>query len=227
MVAKCRACDAVFSIEDKLRPTALARPPERMLVVRPSGVAIEERDDRWVLTRRWRQPRHYLQAGFTALWCAIVFGAVARVGFGFPIPFVHQVFGVVLLATTAAGLLNRTTVEITSPTAALDDSTDPYRASGRREPATLTVRTGPVPWPRPLALPAADVQQLYVVRERGLMTLDMKRAPTYCVRARLRDGSAVDVMSRIASSDEARFIELEIEQRLGIEPAPVAGELGS
>lgn len=99
----------------------------------------------------------------------------------------HVWIGAVLTWFYLATLLNRTTIRVL------------------RE-KTLTVRSGPLPWPwANKSIPVSQLEQLYVVEGRGCK-----------LEARLRDGRRVQVAGGFTDATSARWLEQQIEGFLGI-----------
>jgi hypothetical protein len=122
--------------------------------------------------------------------------------------------GIGLTYATLSGFLNRTMI----------------RFGGD----TVSVRSGPLPSFGNVSIPAGDVVQLfceYDTRRPGMfsgraMTNQSRYAVVqqYQVSCVGQDGSTRRLIGGLATLSEAKYIERTIEDRLRINPAPVAGE---
>ena len=83
----------------------------------------------------------------------------------------------------------------------------------------LTVKTGPLPWRGNRRFTKQELQQLFVVERHG-----PKGSVRYELCAVTRDGRRKTVL-RLPREDQARFLEMRLEEALGIEDRPVEGEL--
>jgi hypothetical protein len=225
MVAKCRACNAVFDFSDQLEgalPAARTRGkvplPERMRVVhgatsdarlasyRSSAGAPTEVTIEW----RWFHPsRHLFMLLFAICWNAflVFWYTTAFSGSGpwlvYVFPLGHVAVGVGIGYGALAGLLNKTTVAV----------------SGRE----LIVRHGPLPWRGNHRIPASEVLQFYAVEkeDRGKNGVTL----TYGVKAVMNGGRELSLVTKLTESGQALYLEQALETALGIADAPVAGEL--
>jgi hypothetical protein len=118
----------------------------------------------------------------------------------------HLGVGLWLLYFSLAGLLNRTTVEVS------------------RE--RLTIRHGPLPWPgeRDLDLPGHSLKQLYCEAWRRKQFLFQRAATVYDLSALDTSGHRVELLSGIENRNQVFYLELALEKQLGIEDALVEGE---
>tara|TARA_B100001750_G_scaffold242780_1_gene256792 strand:- start:1876 stop:2376 length:501 start_codon:yes stop_codon:yes gene_type:complete len=112
----------------------------------------------------------------------------------FPVP--HVFVGASLVWWVIACRFNASTIEV---------------REGR-----VTCREGPVPWPfnRPESVALQDVERLHVESARARN--DPKRdAMIWRVVAEMRDGREIQVVTRLATSAQARFIAGRLEEHLG------------
>lgn len=232
-LARCRSCHAVFDFTAQIaRPAAPAPASAPLAVVRPpaprpEGITVVEdvpppeveagyrtapaRGGRLVMRRSWYSHGLLFLAvfclfwdGFLVNWYRIVLGADTGPGLLFFVfPLIHVAVGVGLTYRTLAGFLNKTWITVTAD--------------------EVTVRHGPLPWFGNLALSSADIQQLYC--EQSVSRGKNGTGASYRLSAVLRDGRSLDLLRSLSSAAEARYLEQRIEERLGIEDAPVAGEL--
>ncbi len=223
-MAKCRACNAVFSFADRVLPAAMEQRP-RIRAPRPEGLEVREtffepnepgyRDaprSRGTVTivRRWFAPQFIFLLFFCIAWDAfLVFwytnatqgpGAFAWIAAIFPIA--HVAVGVGLTYYTIAGFVNHTTIK-------LDEH-------------NLSVRHAPLPWKGNHTLAREEIRQLYCEHQVS----EGKNGPShsYHLSAVLADGRKV----RLAAMpvEQGKYIEELLEDKLGIENMAVPGEVG-
>lgn len=185
-------------------------------MVRPRSLAVAT-PEKWVvqatpgsLLVRWKWftwPAIFF-IPFTLFWNGIMltmaFGVTEgfthpeRLLFGLVLP--HVWVGVGLAYYSVAMLFNSTTVNF---------------ANG-----TLQVTHGPIPWWGKRRLPVRDLSQLFVVEKRG-----NKGRVTFELCGLLADGKSVSILRGLSDEIQARFLEVRLEQVLGIVDRPVAGEV--
>jgi len=221
MLAKCSACDTVFSFAeevgrtegDSLRGALGARPAHRPGTPTDHPVKEHEDGDGLVLSWRWFSPRHLFLGffalfwnGFLVVWYTIGISAVAAgddsAVMMLCFPGIHVLVGLGVGYMAITGVVNSTTVRITQ---------------GR-----LAVEHHPLPWPGAKELHTDSIAQLFVKQriKRGKNGTTV----TYEVLARDRSHGEVTLMKGIAQEQAARYLEHRIEQWLGIEDQAVAGE---
>jgi hypothetical protein len=145
---------------------------------------------------------------FAIFWDGFLFMWYSKVKVANPMasyfPLIHVAVGIGLTYYVVAGWLNRTHILI---------------GQGK-----IAVRHRPVPWIGEKTLEAADLKQLYakdkVTHSRNGTSV------TYEVRAVTRSGRNIELVSGLESSEQAVYIEQEIEKYLNIEDIPIKGEFG-
>jgi predicted Zn finger-like uncharacterized protein len=203
MVAKCRACNAVFSIESLVPGGRPTKPravdlPARM-TVEPTGLGLRIR---WP----WFSWKAIPLVIFAVIWNGFLlfWMGIALAGRAYPMMLfgsLHAAVGLGLLYWTLATFLNRTTVDV---------------ADGE-----VRVRHAPVPIPgRRLA--ASAIRQLFIKEHisRGRNTTTV----TYQLHAVTGDDKKVELVGNLESPEQARFLEQEIERHLRLTDAPVREE---
>lgn len=212
-IAKCRACNRVFSFLEALREHSAAERPrlaraDRPVVPQPRGIAIDDLGGRLRLARRWfRWPLLFLVFfcaawdSFLVFWYSIAFSENAPwIMVVFPVA--HVAVGVGLTYFVLCGLLNRTVIDV---------------ESGR-----FTVRHGPLPWPGNRTIDIADLKQLYC--RRKLHSSRNGTSEAFELHAILADGKQLKLVSGLDEAEHALYLEQQIEKHLGLRDAPVAGE---
>jgi hypothetical protein len=122
--------------------------------------------------------------------------------FALVFPLLHVAVGVGITYWTLATLVNATTIVARN--------------------GMLSVRHGPIPWWANCDVAIKDIEQLYC--ERQFVRGKRGSGRTYSVNALLTNGQKKIVLKSLTEGDEARFIEQEIEARVGIADARVVGE---
>jgi hypothetical protein len=119
-------------------------------------------------------------------------------------PLIHVAAGVGITYTALTGWINRTRIRV--------------------DQGRISVRHGPLPWLGNKDLDGSTLKQLYskekVSRGRNSTSI------TYEVHAITNTGKNVKLVSGLESSEQALYIEQEIERYFGIEDAPVRGQIG-
>jgi hypothetical protein len=182
------------------RPTMDLGLPERITMTR-QGTHLE-------LTRKWFSGKYvFLIAfalfwdGFLVFWYSMVGGRVDSPVFWFPM--IHVGVGVFVTYSAVAGLLNRTLIRVSR--------------------SEVSIKHGPVPWPGNKAMTGADLKQLYckecVSRSRNGTSL------TYELQAITHSGRTIKLVGGMDTSEQALYLEQEMEKYLGIADEAVKGEL--
>ncbi len=209
MVAKCQECDAVFGFGDQFGSAINAQDVDRLPVPRPANLQIEQTGAELRLSRRWFSPAIIFLALFAVFWngfMAVWFG-IAIISRIWPLALfgiLHAAVGLFVAYYALAGFMNVTVIRV-----------------GMGE---LDVKHGPLPWFGNRRLETAAIAQLYCkevtrYRRRG------GPSSTHEVHVATRDGRQVKLLSGLESSDQALYLEQEIERSLGIKDQPVRGEI--
>lgn len=229
LVAKCRACQAVFSFDPPSRDEMAARaktqaptPSPLLDVPLPAGIELH-RDapataatgdyrspvasaGRLRIVRRWFTPHHIFLLLFAIAWNSfMVFWIVGTLSDGaglFPLLFssLHVAAGVWIAYMAITGLFNRTVIEV--------------------DRGVLSVRHGPIPAPGNRDIPIVELRQLFTVEKIG-----NKGVRSYELQAIVSNGPVVTIAKNLTESSQALFLERAIEDHLGIEDQPVQGEM--
>ncbi|HMQ31313.1 MAG TPA: hypothetical protein PKD53_11325 [Chloroflexaceae bacterium] len=208
MAAKCRACNAVFSIADQVEPASGWAAPARLDVPLPERFAIERPAGGLRISWRWFTPAAIFLAVFALFWngflCVFFWGALSGGAGGFAMfASLHVLVGIGVAYWALAMFVNGTTVEAS------------YGA--------LAVRHGPLPALGNLDLPRDGIRQLYCVervrRSRRSTTV------SYSLQAVKADGGSVAVVKGLDNPEQALYLEQELERFLGIRDEGVRGEL--
>lgn len=182
----------------------------------PAGISVEDDGASLRLVRRWFSLKLIPLLFFCIAWDAfLVFWyslalapSTSMNGGGVPwimivFPIAHVAVGVGLTYSTLAGFLNRTQV--------------------RLEPGRLSIRHGPLPWLGNQVLDSSELDQVFCRRRDS--TGRHGTNVTYEVRAIMKGGKLIKLLSGLEDEDQALYLEQQIERRLGIADRAVPGEL--
>ena len=148
-IAKCSACDAVFSFAAELgineRRAAVAQRP---VVPEPQGFSVEALGNELLISRSWWTPAVLFLVffcviwdGFLVFWYGIAFTQDDVPWIMVLFPTLHLAVGLGLTYYVLCCFVNRTRIKVSM--------------------GQLTVRHGPLPWPGNYTLNSADVEQLF------------------------------------------------------------------
>ena len=204
-IAKCAACNNIFSFSSQI-PVPDAQ--IRTSLGKPRNFEIERSADGLTIVRKWFTPTIIFLSffclfwnGFMAVWfyIALTKKIYAMALFG----SLHGAVGLGLLYTVVAGFLNKTYIRI-----AYD---------------SLSVKHRPLPSFGQRNMKRQDIKQLYSKEIAQYHKHGCSHS--YSVQAITRTGDVVALVSGLSTSEEALFLEQEIEKYLGIEDEPVRGEV--
>lgn len=207
-LARCPACDAVFSFRGALEGERRSGPQQAAAVPRPRRMHVEDAGPELRIWWRWFRPGFLFYAVFCVLWDGFLYFWYSKAlsspnpdTAALVFPVVHVLVGVALTYYTLCGFFNRTVVSVAHE---------------------LRVEHKPLPWRGVRGIPIGKIRGLYV-RLRGNWDKD-RPGILYELRAMLDDDTSVTLM-KLDEPDEAYFLEKTLEQRLGLPDEPVAGEL--
>ncbi|HEX9921857.1 MAG TPA: hypothetical protein VGD99_04280 [Anaerolineae bacterium] len=164
----------------------------------PPGFNIETSPDRLIITRKWFSPKYIGLAIFALSINVMLVLLVATANFWLYVflPHTWAAIGTAYYALT--GILNTMTITVTA--------------------SRIMVEHGPIPYPGNIQLKAKHLSQLYT---KEINT----RTRTYEVRMKTVNGQDLSLVRNLDYAEQARYLENQIEEFLGIEDEPVAGEL--
>ena len=209
LIAKCSACDAVFSFADEFE---YAPTPEKAYkkfnVQQPKGMHLEHTGFDLKITRRWFTPMAIFLTFFAVFWNGfIVFWNYQALSMGawFMSLFslIHVGVGVFLIYWVLTSYLNRTEI-----------------IANMEE---VSIQHKPLPWPGNKTLYASNIDQLYC--KRKILRGNKSTTVTYEVYAVSDANTSQILVKGLPESEQALFIEQELERYLGIRDRPMKGEL--
>jgi predicted Zn finger-like uncharacterized protein len=209
MVAKCAECNAVFGFDEHFKSTNNVQTLNRLAVPRPNNIVIEQTGTEIVFSWRWFTVSFVFVALFAVFWngfMAVWFGIaiMSRIWTMAAFGSLHAAVGLFIAYMAIAGFVNTTRVRV-----------------GMGE---ISIAHGPLPWRGNRTLETASIAQLYT--KENLSRNRRSSSLTYEVHAATRDGRSVKLLSGLETSEQALFLEQEIERYLQIKNIPVPGELG-
>jgi len=204
--ARCRHCHALFAIPTTV-PVAAEEAIPRPEVGLPKGFTLGHEGPDLVITRRWFNPSAFVLLFFTLFWngfmvvwhgIAISEGQWIMSAFG----LIHTAIGVGLAYSVAGTFLNSTVIQ-----------------AGTRG---IGIRNGPLPWRGNKTLSRDQIQQIYCQEKvrRGKNGTSVN----YHLTAVTPGNGREVLLKNITESDQALFLEQQIEKHLGIKDTRVAGE---
>ena len=233
MEVSCIACGAPIPAEDVKLAPGITRC--RTCATEPGGVPAQMRvitDQRQVagyrraagagrgdlvIQRRWLSPRRLaltslaclVSGGFTLYLARLLADRLADIGPDNPLElhdlgyFLYPALAAFLTYGLLAAIFNATLVGVRG--------------------GDVFVRHGPLPWPGNLTLSARAIVQLFC--EARVIRFGNGERRIYQLTAVLRDGLRVPLAPDLSTLEQARFLELALEERLEIVPAAVEGEI--
>ncbi len=194
----CPACQSVFYIKGQQQEVALFMPSTRSL---PSKMSIELLDDELLITRRWWSVVRLGLFGITSflLIFGLFFSEIATPLFLFN-PLTWMVIGLNYFGLK--GVVNKTVVQA--------------------NPTHLTIKEGPLLYPRSKTIDIKDIAQLYVKKE--VQGSGKNRSISYQLHLIHPGGEHDKILSNFATADQALYVEQETERLLGLEDTQVKGE---
>ena len=177
--------------------------PEKLEMQRhPSGIEI---------TRRWFTWGTIFLTGFAIVWDGflLMWYSIALAGHANLLfvlfPLIHVGAGICITYSALTGWVNSTRIRV--------------------EQGQITVRHGPLPWYGNKSLDGSTLKQLY--SKEKVSTGRNSTTVTFDVHAITSDSRDVKLVSGLESSEQALYIEQEIERHFHIENAPVRGEIAA
>jgi hypothetical protein len=205
----CPNCGAVLPNDPAGASAGLlpvAAPPAPLLPI-PERWEVQSSPRALTVRWRWFKAMGVVLIPFALIWNGMLLGmgVSATDNFAHPEKLVYGLFiphvwvGLALGYFVLATLFNSSTVAV---------------QLGR-----VTVKHGPLPWLGARDQSTTEFKQFFVLEKRG-----SKGSVSYELCALLRDGRKQSFVSGI-TAEQARFLEVKLEQALGIQDVPVDGEL--
>ncbi len=208
LVAKCSECNSVFSLADQFGEADGYRTFKKFDTPLPKGIKVDNFGGELLISYRWFGPKIIFMTFFALLWNGFMvfwYGTAIsnRIWIMALFGLMHAGVGVGLIYYVLAGYLNTTVVKV-----GMSD---------------LEIKHGPLPYPGK-RLERAFIRQLYC-KERVHRNKN-STSYSYEVHAITKEGKHEKLLSGLDKSEQALYLEQEIERYLGLSDRPVRGELG-
>ena len=221
MVGKCTDCEHVFSFRNQIINLLGEPQPHEELIAVPRPAKLTATSDGLGLTLRWHwfRPYVFFLIPMAIFWNGVVFTFVSALSpwplfftgdaadliaaFLCTVPLLalpHLWVGLWLIYYSICLLVNQTTIHVNQ--------------------GEVTVRHSPLPWRGNKTVMTDQITQLYTKEQRAWQR---NREATYEVRYIDRANQHGKLLSGLASSEHALYVEQEIERFLGIVDRPVRG----
>ena len=206
-LVKCDACGAVFRPGEEKRESSLSR-HKKIRVGALGGIDMRPTSEGLEIVRRWYDSRAWVTVIIALiwngafLWLLWITRGEALKGEAMFLGVYVGVAGISTAYLALANLFNTTTIRINSK--------------------TLVIRHRPFPWLGYKTVPVSKVAQVYCKRRKRQGK--NRTYVTFEVRYEGPKGKTYKLLSGLESRSEARFIEREIEETLGLKDKYVEGE---
>jgi hypothetical protein len=209
-MARCSHCGAVFGLQHSNTPDAWNPqiPEKRHKVPMPKNIKVQEGNGILQISYRWFRPMFIFMLIFSIFWngfmvvwhgISIFSGAWFMSLFG----LLHTAVGIGIAYYTLTGFINHTTIWV---------------GQGR-----LVIRHHPLPWWGNKEMTDADIRQIYCTEK--VHQSDNSTRYSYEVHAVTQSGDKEKLLSNLGETEQALYIEQELERHLGIRDQPIRGEL--
>lgn len=204
-IAKCESCNSVFDCRDQL--SAVLKKDRQELGL-PKHIEVEKKYSHLSIIRGWFNPAIIFLTIFCVFWDGfmIVWFGIAISQGQWPMALfgsIHGLVGVGLTYYTIAGYINKTYISVDS--------------------RAMTIEHAPLPFGKNKYIRSKDLKQLY--SKEKVHHGKNGASFSYEVHAVTATGSKIKIVSGLSNSDQALYIEQEIEKFLKIEDMPVRGEI--
>jgi len=176
----------------------------------PDKIEIHFHNDYMHIARKWFDWKIVLVAAFAVIWDFFIFGDFlskneeTELLLGKLFLMTHFVVGVGITYYALAGLFNKTDIYVS------------------RE--AIQIKHKPLPWLGNKRLIATELKQLY--GKEVIRSHNFGNRVVYEVHTLISNGQNIKLLGGLETSEQALYIEQEIEKYLGIENIPFRGELG-
>ena len=207
-ISKCTSCNEIFNFSSQIPGYSCQGSKSRQAVVQPKRFTLERGIDGLTIIRPWLSAQAIGMTifclfwnGFMVVWFSIAISQKIYIMALFG--SFHALIGLGILYGTIAAWFNKTYINI--------------------KQNSLTIKHKPFPAAKQFVLTKSDIKQLYT-KENHHYTKS-GHSIDYSLHAITRKEANIKLLSGLPSSEEALFLEQEIEKYLRIEDAPVGVEL--
>lgn len=217
-IAVCKACNAVFDFS----ATVAQEKRKRKMVSMPDRFHMDERPDELELAYHWFTPMAILMTVFTVIWSGPVLlifmplflggtfnfaslgGGIFSIFSFFPLIFGGVAVG--LIYYTVGLWINQTVITVSD--------------------SEIKVRSKPLPTLGNKTIDSRFIGQLYVKQRVSRNSNSGGTSITYQVRIVTDDGKNQTLVGNLPKSEQALYIEQQIERYLRLKNEPIPGEYG-
>ena len=175
----------------------------------PEKIELQEYPDYLHISRKWFGWQTVFMTVFAVFWNGFLYNFFNNMGedtdlFTRIFPLIHVAAGVGISYHAIAGWFNKSNVFVSKE--------------------AIEINHKPVPWFGNKKLLSTDLKQLYA--KEKISRNNNNTTVTYEVHAILNNGTNTKLLSGLETSEQALYIEQEIEKFLNIKNSPVRGEIG-
>lgn len=182
---------------------------EHMEVGLPDKMALQKFPSYIHISRKWFGLQIIFMTVFAVFWNIFIFRFYVGMdestdSFAKMLPLLHVVVGVCISYYGLAGWLNKSHIFVSKE--------------------SIEINHKPMPWFGHKKINATDLKQLY--SKEKISNSRNNTTVTYEVHAILSNGTNTKLLGGLESSEQALYIEQEIEKYLNIKDSPVKGAIG-
>ncbi|MBU0468031.1 MAG: hypothetical protein KKD07_00260 [Candidatus Omnitrophica bacterium] len=208
-IAKCISCSNIFDCSDQLDSISSQESyKERENIGMPKGILMKKDFAKLIIERKWFSPVIFFLTffcmfwdGFMIMWytIAITQGQIIMALFG----TLHALVGICLTYFVIAGYVNKTYITVTNK--------------------LFEIKHKPLPFFKTIVMSSRDLKQLY--SKENISRSSDGASCTYEVHAKTLSGENIKLIDSLPNSEQALYIEQEVERFLHIEDEPIRGEI--
>ncbi|MEP0355604.1 MAG: hypothetical protein ABJH06_06650 [Paraglaciecola sp.] len=182
---------------------------EHMDLGLPEKLELQEFPDYMRISRKWFSGQVIFMTVFAIFWNGFLWQFYADMGeeadvFSKIFPLIHVAAGIGISYYAIAGWFNKSNVFVSKE--------------------TIEINHKPIPWFGNKKMKSADLKQIYT--KEKVTSGKNGTTVTYEVHAILNSGTNTKLLSGLEASEQALYIEQEIEKYLNIKNSPVRGAVG-
>lgn len=170
----------------------------------PDKMEIERQYDSMTITRKWFGWEVVFIAVFAVFWNGIIFKDYSTFTAYSELPWIHIVAGVAVTYYAISGFFNVTKIQVS-----------------KRQ---IQIIHKPLPWIGNKKIDSLDIKQLYVKEKISRGQNNNSNTASYEVHVITNSGRVTKLLKGFPTSEQALFVEQEIEKYLAIKNKQVRGE---
>ncbi|MBU2880934.1 hypothetical protein KO525_15755 [Psychrosphaera sp. B3R10] len=171
----------------------------------PDKMDIKRQYNAMTITRKWFGWQVIFLTVFAVVWNGIIFNNYLSVEAYSELPWIHIIAGIAVTYYAITGWCNVTNIHVTKQ--------------------QIQISHKPLPWIGNKTIDSHDIKQLYVKEKTSRNRNHNSYSVSYEVHTITNSGKVTRLLSGLSTSEQALFVEQEIEKYLGIENKLVRGEL--